>query len=170
MLANKLKALKENLKIWNREVFGDFRSKKRCLMGEIVVLDKKEGFGGPSPTDHLHRDELKSEVACLAQLEESSWWQKSRVLWLKEGANNTKFFHKVANSNCRRNYIGGLEVEGVFYEEENEMRDLVVQFYKSLYSESEEWRPLMGCLFLLLGRLRDLSWRDGLKRRRLFKS
>ena len=135
-----------------------------------MVLDKKEGFGGPSPTDHLHRDELKSEVACLAQLEESSWWQKSRVLWLKEGANNTKFFHKVANSNCRRNYIGGLEVEGVFYEEENEMRDLVVQFYKSLYSESEEWRPLMGCLFLLLGRLRDLSWRDGLKRRRLFKS
>ncbi len=49
-------------------------------MGEIVVLDKKEGFGGLSPADHLHRDELKSEVACLAQLEESSWWQKSRVL------------------------------------------------------------------------------------------
>uniref|UniRef100_A0A2N9H9T4 Reverse transcriptase domain-containing protein n=1 Tax=Fagus sylvatica TaxID=28930 RepID=A0A2N9H9T4_FAGSY len=96
---------------------------RRCLMGEIVVLDKKEGFGGLSPADHLHRDELKSEVACLAQ----------------------------------RNYIGGLEVEGVFYEEENEMRDLVVQFYKSLYSESEEWRPLIdGLPFSSIGEAKRL--------------
>jgi hypothetical protein len=80
VLANKLKALKEDLKIWNREVFGDFRSKKKCLMGEIVILDEKEGFGGLSPAEHLHRDELKSEMAKLAQLEESSWRQKSQVL------------------------------------------------------------------------------------------
>ncbi len=77
----------------------------------------------------------------LAQLEECSWHQKSRVLWLKEGDNNTKFFHKMANSNRRRNYIGGLEVDGVYYEEEVEMRDHVVQFYQNMFCETEEWRP-----------------------------
>jgi hypothetical protein len=71
----------------------------------------KEGLRGLSPEDHQLRDELKSEVVQIAHLVESSWRQKSRVLWLKEGDNNTKFFHKVTNSNRRRNFIGGLEVD-----------------------------------------------------------
>ncbi len=77
----------------------------------------------------------------LAQLEECSWRQKSQVFWLKEGDNNTNFFHKMANSNCRRNYIGGLEFDGVYYEEEAEMREHVVQFYENMFCEAEEWRP-----------------------------
>lgn len=82
MLANKLKALKEDLKIWNCEVFGDihFKKTKRRLMGEVLVLDMKEGLGGLSTEDHHLRDELKSEVVRLAHLEQSSWRQKSRVL------------------------------------------------------------------------------------------
>jgi hypothetical protein len=66
--------------------------------------------------------------------------KKSRVLWLKEGDNNTKFFHKVANSNRRRNYFGGLEVDGVYYVQEAIMRDHVVQFYENMFCEAEDWR------------------------------
>ena len=62
-------------------------------------------------------------------------------MWLKEGDNNTKFFHKMTNSNRRRNYIGGLEVDGVYYEEEAKMRNQVVQFYENMFCEIEEWRP-----------------------------
>ena len=54
VLANKLKALKEDLKIWNCELFGDihFKKTKRRLMGEVLVLDMKEGLGGLSTEDH----------------------------------------------------------------------------------------------------------------------
>jgi hypothetical protein len=110
-------------------------------MGEVMKLDLKEGLGGLSHEEILHRDGLKAEVTRLAHLEESSWRQKSRVLWLKGGDNNTKFFHKVANSNCRRNFIGGLEVDGVYYEEEAKMRDHVLQFYRNIFRELEVWRP-----------------------------
>ena len=152
VLANKLKALKEDLKIWNREVFGDVRDKKNSVMGEVLDLDVKEGLGGLDPEEHQLWDELKSEVDRLAHLEESSWRQKSRVLWLKEGDNNTKFFHKMANSNRRRNHISGLEVDGVFYEDEDEMREQVVHFYESLYRESEDWRPYVeGLPFASIG-------------------
>ena len=34
-----------------------------------------------------------------------------------KGDNNTKFFHKVANSHRRHNYLSILEVEGVIYKE-----------------------------------------------------
>ena len=36
-----------------------------------------------------------------------------------------------------------LEVDGVIYEDESEMVDQVVQFYKNLYKETEEWRPFV---------------------------
>jgi hypothetical protein len=106
-----------------------------------MELDVKEGIGGLSPSEFQLREDLKAEVNRLAQLEECSWRQKSRVLWLKEGDNNTKFFHKVANSNRRRNHIGGLEVDGVYYEEEAKIRDHVVQFYENMFCKTEDWRP-----------------------------
>ena len=75
----------------------------------------------------------RSEVKNLLSLEEISWRQKLRMLWIKEGDNNTKFFHKVANSRRRFNHLSFLEVDGVIYEEESEMAAQVVNFYKNLY-------------------------------------
>ena len=65
------------------------------------------------------------------------------MLYIKEGNNNTKFFHKVANSRRRYNHISMLEVDGVIYENESEMANQIVQFYKNLYKESEDWRPFV---------------------------
>ena len=55
------------------------------------------------------------------------------MLWIKEGDNNTKFFHKMANSRRRFNHLSFLEVDGVIYKEESEMAAQVVNFYKNLY-------------------------------------
>ena len=102
--------------------------------------------------ERLLREELKLEVDRLAHLAEVSWRQKSRVLCLKEGDNNTKFFHKMANSHRRRNQIKSIEVDGTRFEEESEIRNQVVQFYKSLYNENEEWRPdVDGLSFAFIG-------------------
>ena len=65
----------------------------------------------------------------LLSLEEISWRQKSRMLCIKEGNNNTKFFHKMANSHRRFNYLRILEVDGVVFEEDSEVSNQVVQFY-----------------------------------------
>ena len=80
----------------------------------------------------------------LTPLTTLSWRQKSRMLCIKEGDNNTKFFHKVANSWRRYNHISMLEVNGVTYEDESEMADQAVQFYKNLYKETEEWKNVFG--------------------------
>ena len=79
-------------------------------------------------------------------MEEVSWRQKSHVLWLKEGDNNTKFFHQMANSHRRNNYMERVEVDGAVYEVELEVREKVVQFYVSLYQEHEPWRPTVDGL------------------------
>ena len=47
---------------------------------------------------------------------------------MKEGDNNTCFFHRVANSHRRTNHIRGIEVEVVLYEDEEVMWSKVVQY------------------------------------------
>ena len=146
ILGRKLKALKEDLKKWNKEEFGDLAFRKKCLLSELLGLDAKEDLSGLFQEDQTRRIQIKGEIAHLASLEEISWRQKSRILFVKEGDNNTRFFHLVANSHRRTNYIWGIEVDGVLYEDEEEVWPKVVLFYQSLYIESDTWRPFMDGL------------------------
>ena len=80
MLACKLKALKWDLKRWNREEFGDLRFNKNRLMAELLELDVKEGLYGLTIEDKSLREAHKAELIRIAHLAEISWHQKSRVL------------------------------------------------------------------------------------------
>ncbi len=65
---------------------------------------------------------------------------------MKEGDNNTKFFHKMESSHRHYNYMERVEVDGIVYEEVLEVREKVVQFYESLYQEHEPWQPTINGL------------------------
>jgi hypothetical protein len=133
VLAQKLKTLKGDLKFWNKQVFGDVGVKRQQLECELQLLDEKESESSLSDEERLRREECKLELEKVAHMEEVSWRQKSRVLWLKEGNNNTKFFHKMANSHQSYNYMEQVEVVGAIYEEAPEVREKMVQFYEFLY-------------------------------------
>ena len=75
---------------------------------------------------------------------------------MKEGDNNTHFFHRVANSHRRTNHIQGIEVDGVLYEDEEEVRSRVVNFYQRLYTESVSWCPTMDGLEF--ARIEENEW------------
>ena len=141
VLSQKLKALKADLKLWNKQVFGDVGLKRQQLESELIAFDEKEVSSFLTTEERVLREACKSELEKLVIMEEVSWRQKSRVLWLKEGDNNTKFFHQMANSHRRCNYMERVEVDGTVFEMESEVKEKVVQFYASLYQEQEPWRP-----------------------------
>ena len=92
--------------------------------------------------------EIFMEYEELIKNEECAWRQSSRILWLKEGDNNTKFFHNSANSHKRSNHIDQLEVEGKIITERDRVREEIIKFYEKLYFETEKWRPdgnLLNC-------------------------
>ena len=70
VLAKKLKALKEDLKIRNKEVFGDIGLKKKHVLNDIMGLDEKEFGGNLSVEDRSQREILKIDLDHLAQSEE----------------------------------------------------------------------------------------------------
>ena len=135
--------MKKDIIQWNRSEFGNVERQKKELLEALKFLDVKDGEHSLSEVELGERAMLRSQIQNLLSLEEVSWRQKSRMLYIKEGDNNTKFFHKMANSRRRHNHISMLEVNGVIYKDESEMAIQAVQFYKKLYKETEEWRPFV---------------------------
>ena len=101
-------------------------------MTKLLDIDMKEGMQVLTQVDRSRRVVVKSDIDFLASLEEICWRQKSKSLFIKEGDNNTRFFHRLANSHRRTNQIRGVQVEGVLYEDESEVTNQVVDFYKKL--------------------------------------
>ena len=70
-----------------------------------------------------------------ALLEETSWRQKSREIWLRECDKNTRYFHKMTNARARRNFLSKFRVNEVSFSSNEEMKERVCRVYQSLLSE-----------------------------------
>ncbi|RVW56016.1 LINE-1 reverse transcriptase-like [Vitis vinifera] len=97
------------------------------------------------------RKEAQEAYKTWVLREEISWRQRSRELWLKEGDNNTKFFHRMANAHSRRNWLSRLKVDDCWHTEELDLKNSVVGAFNNLYTEKGGWRPgIEGLPFLRL--------------------
>ena len=90
--------------------------------------------------------EAMEEFKHWALLEETSWRQKSRGIWLKEGDRNTGFFYRMANSHRRGNQIHKMRINGVWVTKETELRQGIVQAFKTVLTDIGEWRTSLDGL------------------------
>lgn len=117
----KLKGLRDVLRVWNKEVFGDIDRKKKSCLDDILRWDKKEGDEGLDEDDLIAWKEAHQELERVLEMEEIMWPQKSRVQWLKEGDQNTKFFHRMTTSRRAINHIHCLRVGDDMVENETDI-------------------------------------------------
>ena len=85
ILSEKLKALKPIMKNWNREVFSQITVKKQEAWYSMDFWDKEERVHELSLEEEEVRKEAREMYKKWVLLEEMSWRQKSREIWLKEG-------------------------------------------------------------------------------------
>ena len=98
-------------------------------------MDVKEETFILSVEEKLDQTNLRSDIEKLTLMEETSWRQKSRVLYLKEGDANTKFFHRMTNSNRKNNGIESVMVNGTLSSDQGIIVDYITYFFMNLYSE-----------------------------------
>ncbi|XP_016173411.1 uncharacterized protein LOC107615910 [Arachis ipaensis] len=98
-LAQKLKVCRHRLVQWQKTHKANSRKEIEDLQAKIEEL-RVAGINGGEEVTSL---EEKLELAYLK--EESYWREKSRIKWLKEGDQNTRFFHQKFQSRMRRNRI-----------------------------------------------------------------
>lgn len=69
--------------------------------------------------------------------EEHLWCQRSHVLWLKNGDNNTRFFHSHATRRYKKNRIRGVGDElDVWQDQPDIIASTILGYYENLFSTS----------------------------------
>ena len=119
------------------------KSRMRKLWKDLNKLDLIADFHPLTNEEILEKDRLHTKLEKVTLMEEICWRQKSKVLWLQEGDRNSKFFHRTANSHRRFNTINNLVVNGELTSNPSTIAAYISLFYKQLYSENEEQRPLL---------------------------
>ncbi|XP_039142274.1 uncharacterized protein LOC120279409 [Dioscorea cayenensis subsp. rotundata] len=120
ILAKKLKRLKGKLREWAKET-------------RSLTLEENQ-----------RQNELLTSLNTLLKQEEIYWRQRSRVKWVKEGDENTKFFHAFANGRRNRNYIPRLLVNNNLVEGSKELGRTFANHFRSYFGSNEGFRFLFS--------------------------
>ena len=147
-LATKLKVIKHNLKIWNREVFGSLESNKLVALQQVEYWDQVESERRLTEEETSIKKEAKEGYAKWVNLEEIHWRQLSKELLLRERDRNTGYFHRMANAHRRRHTMDRIKVSGVWLSDEQEVRTRIVDAFQQLLTEDSEWKADIGGLIL----------------------
>ncbi len=133
---SKLRHCRLRIKEWcTSDVYCISRTKTE-LATEIHKLDQLEELTCLT-TDQLgHRANVKWQLGKAILEEEILWKARARQQWLKEGDDNTKFFHAVANGRRRVNTIGAVEDEGRLLAGEEVKMEYFYNRFKEIFAPS----------------------------------
>ena len=128
-----LRTCQDKLCEWSKGSFGNIThniiDKKRQVKNA-----EKEAIRG-NDVNCLHS--LKAELRDLLISEEKLRQQRSKLHWLKEGDQNTGYFHSRASQRFRRNCIKRLRNEsGEWCEGYDQVADLFYDYFRGLFSTS----------------------------------
>lgn len=104
MLKEKIKRLKDSIKIWNREQFGDTFKKYKQIEAALNKLEEDTIDRHLDPQQLVSRKKFQEKLWLAAHSHESLLRQKARARWIKEGDCNSRYFHMMINSS-RRNKL-----------------------------------------------------------------
>ncbi|XP_060965512.1 uncharacterized protein LOC133034440 [Cannabis sativa] len=131
-VAEKISLCAEKLSTWGKNVTGNFKLRIKKCRNELNQLKNKRD------TLSVQRySEKKKELFLVLDQKEVFWKQRAKQFWLKEGDQNSKYFHRAASNRKSFNKISKLkDTSGTWKDWDNGLADVVVEYFSSLFSAS----------------------------------
>ena len=132
-IIKKVERCGRDLAWWNHNVFGNVRKELTKKKEMLVIAENEAQVHGQNAWVRA----LKEEINSLLDKEAHMWSQRSRTLWLKNGDNNTKFFHYPATKRFKKNLIPGIMDEAnIWRVEPDEIAAHLINYHKELFTSS----------------------------------
>jgi ribonuclease HI len=134
ILSQKLKILKDKLKFWNKNCFGDVH--ELVTTAETNLQQIQHQIQSNGPTDLLLNDEIEAHKNLEDALnkQECFWQEKAHLNWHLEGDRNTKYFHRLAKIKTTTKAITSLQDGEHVLTDQNQISEHIVNYYKNLFS------------------------------------
>ncbi|XP_026443851.1 uncharacterized protein LOC113344006 [Papaver somniferum] len=133
-ICKKLQLLKQILRTWSKQEYGDLERRMEELEDTFVTLDAEENMNnGLSEEQWDSRFQARQEYCKLAVIKAGKWRAGARVNHIQQNDDNTKYFHRLASDRRRMSYIGAITVNGEMTTVEAEIKDGIVQHFQNIF-------------------------------------
>ncbi|XP_057791145.1 uncharacterized protein LOC131008275 [Salvia miltiorrhiza] len=131
----KLKRLRDDIRIWNREVFGNVDI--ALSQWQQQLMDTQKQIADTSYTDDLFNEEvhLQAELNVALSRKSNLLQQKSRASWLSDGDRNTAFFHRLTKFKKRNNTFTRLNINGNDIYDPGIIEQHIVRYFSELFTD-----------------------------------
>lgn len=129
-LHKKLKVSKDNIKVWNREKYGNCFSKISILEEQLKACDL-----GQRPD--LSRKVIEQNLLRAYKDAEEILKQKSRITWDMDEDENTRYFHSVVKIRQRKNQIDGIFYNNKWISELDEVKEAFRSHFAAFFKKKK---------------------------------
>jgi len=129
VLKEKLKLLKLALKEWHMNHTKNLPGRINSLKSHIDMLESKGEVNVLSEEEVTDLHTMTSDLHSLSITNASIMWQQSRLLWLREGDANSKYFHAIMSGRRHRNAISSILVGDNLVEGVSDVRAAVFSHF-----------------------------------------
>jgi len=133
VLTKKLKLLKENLRTWNREVFGNAHQFVREAEQNLHNIQNQLQTVTPTDSLLILEKAAQCELDKALERQECFWQEKAKVSWHLEGDRNTAFFHRITKIKNKTKLIATMRDGENLITERQDISDHVVSYFKNLF-------------------------------------
>nr|GEZ39483.1 putative RNA-directed DNA polymerase, eukaryota [Tanacetum cinerariifolium] len=109
-----------------------------------TLQDYELGLWQKALADWIEKDGIKAKMLK----------QKARIHWYEEGDENSKYFHAKVRKRYRKNGLRGLMVDGMWCENPATIKQIVFEYFKGVYLESDTGRPKFSNRFKRLSEIK----------------
>lgn len=133
VLSSKLKILKDKLKIWNKEVFGNIHSYVNEAEKKLEKVQEQIQQQGHNVVVVLEEKKAQTKSEEALHRQEIYWQEKARVGWHLNGDRKSKYFHRVTKLKNKTKIISNIRHNDEIISEPLRIADHIVSYYKILF-------------------------------------